>query len=156
MLDRLVTFLKTLPGPAPRSRRAEADDPRVAAVALMFHVVDADGERSERERRRLGELVREAYGAAPDIGALIEAGEEADREAVDLYAFTSVLGRHLDTEGRLELIRILWELAYADGGRHELEENIVWRVAELIGVDSRERVELRRQVEAAREGKVAH
>lgn len=148
MLDRVVSFLKSLPQPGPR-HRGGADDPRIAAIALMFHVIDADGQRSTAERQRLGELVREAYSVgAPDLTALVAAGEEADREAVDLYAFTSVLGRHLDTDARRDLVRALWELAYADGSRHELEDNIVWRVAELIGVDQRERVELRREVEA--------
>ncbi len=29
---------------------------------------------------------------------------------------------------------------------NEIEDNLVWRIAELIGVDSRERVDLRRAV----------
>ena len=38
----------------------------------------------------------------------------------------------------------MWEIVYADGELHELEDNVVWRVAELIGVDRRDRVEARR------------
>jgi uncharacterized tellurite resistance protein B-like protein len=41
----------------------------------------------------------------------------------------------------------MWEIVYADGELHELEDNVVWRVAELIGVDSRERIALRHLVQ---------
>jgi len=73
-------------------------------------------------------------------------GETAERDAVDLYAFTSVINRHLDQTGRQELISLLWEMVYADGERHELEDNIVWRVSELVGIDGPDRVALRQRV----------
>jgi hypothetical protein len=41
----------------------------------------------------------------------------------------------------------MWDMAYADGQVHELEENIVWRVAELLGVPSRDRMQLKHQAE---------
>jgi uncharacterized tellurite resistance protein B-like protein len=77
----------------------------------------------------------------------VKAGEAADREAIDLYAFTSVLKRSLTHQSCAEFIKIMWEIVYADGELHELEDNVVWRVAELIGVDSRERIALRRLVQ---------
>ena len=43
---------------------------------------------------------------------------------------------------------MMWELIYADGRANEFEDNLVWRVADLLGVSSRERIELRQQVEA--------
>jgi uncharacterized tellurite resistance protein B-like protein len=80
---------------------------------------------------------------------LIDEAWESEREAVDLYRFTSVLKRRLDEEGRVEVVAMLWEMANADGDLHEFEENVVWRVAELLGVSSRQRVSLRH---AARRG----
>jgi len=64
---------------------------------------------------------------------------------VDLYSFTSVLNRHLDQKAKIELISIMWELVFADGDAHELEDNVVWRVAELIGVEREERIAMRRR-----------
>jgi uncharacterized tellurite resistance protein B-like protein len=67
---------------------------------------------------------------------------------VDFYRFTSVLVRLSETE-RLHLLELIWEVVYADGELHELEDNLVWRIAELIGVSSRDRVELRQKVARA-------
>lgn len=149
MFERILSFLKDLPagisGPAPMN----ADDPRVAAAALLYHVMSADGVRHDVEWERLKQVLSEAYGISGDeLKALVAAGEKADNEAVDLYAFTRVLARHLDEAGRVEFIRLMWEVVYADGELHELEDNTIWRVAELIGVDRHDRVAMRRQVAA--------
>jgi uncharacterized tellurite resistance protein B-like protein len=149
MVERLGSFLKGLPPGAPGSRLEREDDPRVAAAALMFHVMNADGVRHDTEWERLKDVLSESFGVTSgEMETLLAAGEKADNEAIDLYAFTSVLKRHLDEEARIEFIHAMWEVVYADGMLHELEDNILWRVAELIGVDRRERV-LARQ-EAAR------
>jgi uncharacterized tellurite resistance protein B-like protein len=144
MLDRFISFIRQLD--APRERETPADDPRVAAAALMFHVVNADGVLEDNEVARLREMLGETYDiGGGELDRLIATGEAADREAIDLYAFTSVLKRHLDEEARKEFIGVLWEVVYADGDLHELEDHTVWRVADLIGVSNRDRVELRRK-----------
>ena len=57
-------------------------------------------------------------------------------------------------EQEAELIEILWEIVYADGERSELEDNIVWRVAELLGVPRRVRIMKRQEVVARLSDKV--
>jgi hypothetical protein len=41
---------------------------------------------------------------------------------------------------------MMWEIVYADGRRDELEDNLLWRAADLLGVSPRERIELRRRI----------
>jgi len=98
---------------------------------------------------RLGDLLQENY-ALDDatLSRLVAAARAADSEAVDLYQFTSVLMRSLSADERLKFIELLWEIVYSDGENHELEDNLVWRVAELLGVDGRDRVLLRQAVQA--------
>jgi len=77
---------------------------------------------------------------------LIALAEESDREAVDFYNFTHVLKRTLDDDGRKEIVEMLWDIAFADGAIHELQANAIWRIAELLGVSTRDRVLLRQRV----------
>ena len=147
MIERLLSFLKELPG-AHSGALVSKDDPKVAAAALMIHVMDADGVRQASEVSRLKQMLSEHYGVKGEtLEALFRAGEQADQEAIDLYAFTSVLKRHLDDEAKAEFIGIMWEIVYADGELHELEDNTVWRVAELIGVDRHERIASRQRAQ---------
>ena len=144
MFDRFREFLNQLPGVGDDDELAESDDPRVAAAALLTHIMDADGERTDDEKEMLKRLLGEVYGLeGAELAKVMKAGEEADREAVDLYAFTSVLDRHLDREGKLEFIGLMWDMVFSDGVLHEIEDNLVWRVAELIHVEREQRIGLR-------------
>jgi len=150
MLDRLILFLKSLPDAGSGHRAPSADDPRLAAAALMFHVINADGVLEDSEKAKLRASLSEAYSlTGVELDTLVKAAESAERESIDLYAFTRVLKRELDADARLHFIGLLWEMAYADGRADELEDNTVWRVAELIGVDSRDRIAARQRIKAS-------
>ena len=147
MFERVLSFLKDLPGGG--ERREGGDELQVAAAALLYHVMNADGLRQDGEWERFKAVLSQAYGLTGSaLEALAAAGEKADNEAVDLYAFTSVLKRHLDMDARRGFIGLMWEVVYADGDLHELEDNIVWRVAELIGVERADRIAARQRAAA--------
>ncbi|WP_378947016.1 TerB family tellurite resistance protein [Mesorhizobium sp. ANAO-SY3R2] len=144
MFERMISFLKDLPSAG--SKRPREDDPRVAAAALMYHVMNADGDRQDVEWERVKQLLAQSYGISGDeLDRLAKAGEQAENEAIDLYAFTSVLKRSLDEDARKDFVAMMWEIVYADGELHEIEDNTIWRIAELIGVESRDRIEAKRK-----------
>lgn len=152
MLSALKNFISELTGEAERPRPYESTDYQLAAAALLVHIASIDGDFDDDEKARIQQLVEERFGLAPDAArVLIQDAFESEREAVDLYRFTSVLKRRLDEDGRRQVIGMLWDMAHADGSVHEFEENVVWRVAELLGVSTRDRVELRRESREAQE-----
>jgi uncharacterized tellurite resistance protein B-like protein len=123
------------------------NDYRLAAAALLVHAAAIDGEMSQAERDALHAVIKQRFDlddAATD--ELVEQATEAEHEAVDLYHFTSLLNRALDEKGRARIVEMMWEIVYADGRRDELEDNLLWRAADLLGVSPQERIELRRRV----------
>ena len=52
--------------------------------------------------------------------------------------------------GRRRVVEMMWEIAYADGKADEFESNLIWRAADLLGISSRERIELGHRVAARR------
>jgi uncharacterized tellurite resistance protein B-like protein len=153
MLDRVRTFVSRLLDPADKTM-IDGDGADVAAVALMCHVLAADGMVEEEERAALRRIVATRFGKdEADTDALIAAATAVDREAIDFYGFTSVLKRELDRDARLSLVSTMWDLVYADGGVHELEDNIIWRVAELLGIDQRERMVLKQEAASRQTGR---
>lgn len=156
MLDALKNFINELTGDDPPAKGFEAADYQLAAAALLVHIASIDGDFDADERTRIQHLVEARFGLSSDAARrLIEAAWESEREAVDLYRFTSVLKRRLDEEGRIAVVGMLWDMAHADGAVHEFEENVVWRVAELLGVSTRDRVLLRREVRESLEAPAA-
>lgn len=149
MFERIASFLKGLGPEATQEGGFASDDPRLAAAALMYHVMGADGVVQASEQNRLASVLKDAYDLdKAELERLLEAARDADNEAVDLYQFTSVLMRKLEATERLKFIELLWEIVYADGENHELEDNLVWRISELLGIDGRDRVLMRQAVQA--------
>jgi uncharacterized tellurite resistance protein B-like protein len=123
------------------------NDYRLAAAALLVHAAAIDGDLSQPERDKLHAVIKERFAlddATTD--ALVRQATEAEHEAVDLYHFTSLLNRSLNEAGRARIVEMMWEIVYADGERDELEDNLIWRAADLLGVSQQERIELRRRV----------
>jgi len=123
------------------------DDYRLAAAAMLVHAAAIDGEMSQGERDKLHAVIKQRF-ALDDATTdeLITKATAAEHEAVDLYHFTHQLNRALDDDGRAKIVEMMWEIVYADGQRDELEDNLIWRAADLLGVSANERIALRRRV----------
>lgn len=141
MFDAIVRLFggDTTPSNAPL-------EPRTAVAALLIHLATVDGSAKREELGTISNALKEHYGL--DDGAvarLIEEARKKDRDAVDFYQFTARLAR-LEDEEKHAIIRMMWQVVFVDDTNHELEDNMVWRVAELIGVSSRDRTILRNQM----------
>ena len=146
MLEKLRDFIADVVSPGSQTQEFDDTGYRLAATALMIHVISLDGEPSEVEKAKLHSLIETRFGLDPGTAdRLIAAATLVEGEAVDLYHFTSVIMRAVDESGRIRIIEMMWELVFADGRVSEFEENVVWRAADLLSVSSRDRIELKRR-----------
>jgi len=145
MFRSLKTFLSTL---VEHERQSPAVSKlQLATAALLTRVATVHIEMSQARRAKLHAVLRSHFDLDdPATAMLLEESAAVDRTAVDLYRFTRQLNQLLNDESRRRLVRMMWEVVYADGRVNELEDNIIWRVADLLGVTTRQRVELRQQI----------
>ena len=136
-----------------REKDARTDlrsEPRLAVAALLVHLAAVDGATSEAEREAVRGTLMDYYALNDaEVDALLAEATRRDGEAVDFYHFTSAITQ-LDEAERIEIIRMMWQVVFADDRNHELEDNMVWRIAELIGVSARQRTILRNQMARGR------
>ncbi|MDA9435331.1 tellurite resistance TerB family protein [Bradyrhizobium sp. CCBAU 51627] len=147
MLDGLRQFIADIVAPQAQDRAFGDSDYRLAATALLIHVVSLDGQPTQAEQRKLHSLIESHFKL--DRGTadrLIADATQVEGEAVDLYHFTSVIMRSLDEEGRKRIVQMMWELVYADGEVTEFEDNVVWRASDLLGISQRDRIDLKHAV----------
>ena len=129
----------------------EHNDYRLAAAALLVHTAAIDGNISDLERDKLHAVIKRQFGLdEATTDELVAEATEAEHEAIDLYHFTSLINRSLDEDGRRRVVEMMWEIIYADGRVTEFESNLIWRAADLLGISSRERIELGRRVASRR------
>jgi len=125
---------------------AQSLDPKTAVAALLVHLAAVDGQTRTEELRAISGILMDHYGLSEaEVRRLVEDARQRDREAVDFYQFTAALAK-LDEAEKLAIIRMMWQVVFVDEANHELEDNMVWRVAELIGVSTRDRTVLRNQM----------
>ena len=123
-----------------------SQDPKLAVAVLLVHLAAVDGQTKDSERNAIKGALMDHYALDEEaVDKLVREAALRDAEAVDFYKFTSGLTQ-LDMEDRIEIVRMMWMVVFSDKKNHELEDNMVWRVAELIGVSSRDRTILRNQV----------
>ena len=147
MLDGLRQFIADVISPGHEPRDLDDTGYRLAATALLVHVVSLDGEPSEVEKRKLHSLIESRFKLDPGTAdKLIASAMRVEGDAVDLFHFTSVIMRSVNEEGRLRIVEMMWELVYVDGQVSEFEDNVVWRAADLLGIASRDRIDLKHRV----------
>jgi uncharacterized tellurite resistance protein B-like protein len=147
MLAALKQFLNELTEGEKHPARFDDNDYRLAATALLVHTARIDGGMSDAERQRLHSVIGQRFGLDDAAAAeLIQEATQVETEAVDLYQFTSLINRSLDEDGRSRIVEMMWQVVYADGQVSEFEDNLIWRAADLLHVERRMRIGLRRQV----------
>jgi len=147
--NKLKDLVEDVDNDSSRARNLREEELQQAAGALLITAGGIDGRFDKEEQRKVKALLQKRFALEPsETKQLFEDSTARERDAVDLYRFTSVLCRELDQDGRKRIVEMLWEVVLADGVVDEFESNLVWRVAELIGVSTRDRVTLRKMVEA--------
>jgi uncharacterized tellurite resistance protein B-like protein len=144
MMDRLFAWLKDGEGDLPRG----GDGLQLAVAALLLEaavVVDGDFDPNEREIVR--KLLQRCFSLrADEAQSLVAAAEHRVEMSAQLFGFTSTVNTRLSRERKIELIEMLWEVAYADGVLDPLEDSLLRRIAGLIDVSDHERGEAKRRV----------
>jgi uncharacterized tellurite resistance protein B-like protein len=154
MLEEIKRLFAELRVGDKHSSHFDGDDYRVAAAALLVHVATLEHQLTGPAGQKLRDLLIAQFSLTDALtDELIEAAVAADREAVDFYHFTSLLMRTLDEQGRLRIVEMLWEMAFVDGAVSEFEDNVMWRVADLLAISSRDRIALRQRVADTRSNK---
>jgi uncharacterized tellurite resistance protein B-like protein len=130
----------------PSDTKSFATEPRLAVAALLVHLAAVDGDVSDVERDAVKGALMDYYGLGDgEVEKLVAEATRRDAESVDFYRFTSAIAS-LPDEEKIEIVRMMWQVVFADKKNHELEDNMVWRIAELIHVSARDRTVLRNQM----------
>jgi uncharacterized tellurite resistance protein B-like protein len=120
---------------------------QVALTALLIEAAYSDDRFDEAERGVIGRLLEGRFNLSrSDAVALLAAGEAAASQSAELFHFTRIINERLSFAERVELIEMLWEVAYADRALDEYQDSLLRRVGGLISVPDRERGMARQRV----------
>jgi uncharacterized tellurite resistance protein B-like protein len=129
------------------SASASPDQLQIAVAALLVHAACMDDTFDTAERETIERLLAARFALAPEaVQRLLAAAERRAEDSSQLYPFIRLAVERLDEQGRVRLIEMMWEVAYADGVLDPDEDALLRRVAGLLYISDRDRGEARKRV----------
>ena len=130
MFQKLFSFFKKK-----EEKKEKPKNLKLIALCLAFEVANADNDVDVRERDLILEKIKESL----DLSVLTEKEifniiQEESEKRVSFYDIINDINKHLDKKEKIDVLKMLWEIAYADKVLDVDEERIIRRSAEMLGI----------------------
>ena len=121
-----------------RKKKVEEDKPKnleLISLCLAFEVANADNNIDEREQKLFLEKIKETI----DLSVLTDKEifdviKEESRNRISFYEIIKDINNSLNKDEKINVLKLLWEIAYADDILDLEEEKIIRRSAEMLGI----------------------
>lgn len=129
---------------------------QLATAALLIEVASVDHSLDEEELNTLKKVLSERFQLSSEqLEELAELARMEQEQATSLYQFTQLVNQECRPAEKFELLKAMWEVAYADGSLHKYEEHLIRKVAELIYVPHSEFIRAKLEVQGKLEARSA-
>ena len=119
-------------------------DFELTAAVLAYEIARIDGEIDENELKILmNELVLIANKTGKDESEILEIIESYSKNSVSFHDFIEDINKDYSKEQKLDLLKFMWDVAYADSKLDIEEERLIRRVADLIKIKDVEVLKLK-------------
>lgn len=144
MFNQLLRMMKT---PAPASTPRGRQDLRLSVAVLLVEAARQDDTFDAQERAGIQNLLTRKFDiSADECRVLLAAAETRAGEMVQMHGHTSAVFEQMEYEDRVQLVEMLWDVAYADGVLDPEEDLLIRRISGLMYVTDRDRVLARQRV----------
>lgn len=121
-----------------RKKKVEEDKPKnleLISLCLAFEVANADNNIDEREQKLFLEKIKETI----DLSVLTDKEifdviKEESLNSISFYDIIKDINNSLNKDEKINVLKLLWEIAYADEILDVEEEKIIRRSAEMLGI----------------------
>lgn len=106
---------------------------QLAAAALLIELSRADYQEDITEQQAIETALKKSFCLdAEQLATLIDLADQESREATSLFQFTGLIRDSYSPQQRFELIKMLWQVAMADGEISKYEDHMIRKIAGLI------------------------
>ena len=104
------------------------------ALKLMFEMAMIDGTLDKTELELIKKRVREIAPEDTTVSSVIKKMIDQSMESVSLYPTVKKINDSYEKEEKEELLKVLWQLVAVDNVIDPYEENLYFKIAELIRI----------------------
>ena len=127
----MFNFFKKKP-----KKEEEKKNLKLISLCLVYEVAGADNNIDPREKKPILEKIRDNI----DTNILTEKEilnviKEQSEERISFYDIIHDINMNLDKEEKVGILKMMWEVAYADQVLDIDEERLIRRSAEMLGIN---------------------
>ena len=107
----------------------------LAAAVLLIEVAKSDHVVRDMQVEQLKDVLKREWALDDsDLSDLLNVARDAAEAHASLYEQVALVNRNFSPQQKFNLVRGLWEVAYANGELHHHEELLIRRLADLMYV----------------------
>jgi uncharacterized tellurite resistance protein B-like protein len=119
-----------------KTQEPRNDQLRLATAAVLLDIAYADGNFAPSEGRDIVEYLQRAFDLdAEGARELIDAAADIRSKSIDHFAMTNFIRKNASVGERIEIVRTMWRVVYADGRLTDYENYLVRKLADLLGLE---------------------
>ena len=103
-------------------------------LRLMFEIAISDGNLDENELKIIKERASIVSGEDAKVSTIIKKIIDEAQESVSFYPYVKKINETHNNDEKKDLLKILWELVTADSIVDAYEENLYFKIAELLKI----------------------
>ncbi|MDH5544110.1 MAG: TerB family tellurite resistance protein [Gammaproteobacteria bacterium] len=108
---------------------------QLATAALLVEVMNSDDEEHPIEQQTMHRALSELFLLSEtEANTLLALAAEEATDAIDYHQFTRLINDHYSYEQKVQIIELLWKVAYADNTLDAYEDHTIRKIAELLYV----------------------
>ena len=128
----------------------ESQDPSLinnACAALLIEIAYADKDFDESEKMSLKNSLMTTYKIDEiEIDELILDASQSVQESTSLYGYTRIVNDEFSYDEKLNLLKNLWKIAYADGNLDKYEEHLLRKISDLIHISHSDYINIKLEI----------
>ena len=107
----------------------------LVTCVLLIEVSISDDSYDDEEKEKIIGILKNKFNLDDiQINVLLEIADKKNQEMISLYDWTSKVNDIYNYDQKKDLIKLLWDVAFADGRIDKYEDHTIRKIADLIYV----------------------
>ena len=110
------------------------DDEKILSICIfLIEVSKSDDEYDDLEKSKIIDVLKKEFSLNDDqIKLVITLADQKNNEMISLHDFTEIVNNECSYSEKKDLIKMLWDVAYADGRIDKYEDYTIRKISDLL------------------------
>jgi len=120
---------------------------QLAAISLLLKIAKCDEKIDSNEINVIKNIISDFFQISiNNASSLIEEGLENLDKSIDLFHFGRIINDSFNKQDKIDFITCIYEVAYADGKLHYLEDHAIKNIANILHLEKHDLINSKMEI----------